>query len=87
MLKGATACAKDAAAMLQNILQIYDADNLQEVHEIKNKGDVLRRNLASKLVKEFIAPLEWEDILALIDQTDDVTGMVDDIVLKYTCTT
>ncbi|GHU87988.1 hypothetical protein FACS1894202_03270 [Clostridia bacterium] len=71
---------------LKQILSNYDPDKLQadlaELHVIENKGDEEKHALVEALVKEFLPPIEREDILSLSDVIDDVTDSVEDILIK-----
>ena len=86
MMKEAAVCANEAAVMLNKILHNHNpatlADMKSEIHVIENRGDALRRSLVEKLVKEFITPIERDDIMALADQLDDVIDGVEEVVLK-----
>lgn len=86
MMKETATCGDTAATMLKNVLQNYNPTTLdvsmREMHGIEHHGDDLKHQMVGKLVKEFITPIEREDIMALIDQIDDVIDTVEDVVLK-----
>lgn len=79
-------CTCQAAEKLHEILNAFDPSKLDaslvEMHKIEHRGDDLKHALAEKLVKEFITPLEREDIMAITSQIDDVTDAVEDVLLK-----
>lgn len=86
MMQEMAACAGVAADKLKDILENYDQADLStlmtEMHAIEHQGDDMKHQVVEKLVKEFITPIEREDIMAIIDQIDDVTDAVEDVVLK-----
>lgn len=86
MMRETAACAQTASSKLKAILENFDPaqlnESMREMHEIEHHGDGLKHQLVAKLVKEFITPIEREDIMALIDQIDDVIDAVEDVVLK-----
>ncbi len=78
------ACA--AATCLVEIIADFSSDTLaarvQEIHKIEHAADVAKHELMGKLVKEFITPIEREDILQLFQQIDDVVDDIEDVVRK-----
>lgn len=86
MMQEMVACTCQAAEKLHEILTAFDPSKLDaslvEMHAIEHRGDDLKHALVEKLVKEFITPLEREDIMAITNQIDDVTDAVEDVLLK-----
>jgi uncharacterized protein Yka (UPF0111/DUF47 family) len=80
------AIAKDTAVMLKNILGSFDPQSLREkmneLHELEHKGDARKHELMAALVKEFITPLERDDIVNLTHSIDDVTDAIDDTLIN-----
>jgi len=52
------------------------------MHKIEHEADIEKHNLMQKLAKEFITPIEREDIILLLQQIDNVTDFVEDVVRK-----
>ena len=75
-----------AANMLQEIYKDFHPDNLpkqlETIHEIEHQGDQLRHDMMNRLMKEFITPIEREDIMELSDTIDDVTDDIEDVVMR-----
>lgn len=74
-----------AAAYLNNIVQNFDGileSKKDEIHVIEHTADLEKHIVMEKLVKEFLPPLDREDILNLIRDIDDVTDAVEDIVIR-----
>ncbi|MDD4571614.1 MAG: DUF47 family protein [Clostridia bacterium] len=76
----------ETAKDLENILNNFDVNTLEEakkhIHSIEHAADLAKHKLMRKLVKEFITPIEREDIIKLTEEIDDVTDSVEDIILR-----
>lgn len=75
----------DAAKMLDDILINFNADTLEEkmkkMHEIEHKADLHAHEITRRLAKEFITPIEREDIVVLVHEIDDITDSIEDVLL------
>lgn len=75
----------DAAKLLDDILKNFDVDTLQEkmkiMHEIEHTADLEGHEITRRLAKEFIPPIEREDIIMLIHEIDDITDCIEDVLL------
>ncbi len=78
------AFANQAAALLQEVFAHFDAANvkahLNEMHAIEHTADGVKHDMREKLIKEFLPPIEREDIMALSHTIDDVTDAIEDIL-------
>ncbi|HHU16845.1 MAG: DUF47 domain-containing protein [Anaerovoracaceae bacterium] len=75
-----------AAYLLSDIMHNYNPDKLEErmkqMHDIEHAGDVERHIMMKKLAREFITPIEREDIVAMADAIDNVTDNIEDVLLR-----
>ncbi len=75
-----------AAEYLEEVLKHFDPelldDQLLEMHKIEHDADLSKHSLMQKLAKEFITPIEREDIILLLQQIDNVIDLVEDVVIK-----
>jgi len=74
-----------AAAYLNELVRDYSEITLEkknEIHIIEHTADLEKHKVMKRLVKEFLPPLDREDILNLIRDIDDVTDAVVDIVIR-----
>ncbi len=75
-----------AADLLNAIMNRFNPaeihGKMQELHSIEHSGDTERHGMIRKLSKEFITPIEREDIMALADAIDDVTDTIEDVVMR-----
>lgn len=78
--------SRDAAVLLNEIVNDFKAVSLEEkmlqMHNIEHAGDVGRHRMMEKLAREFITPIEREDIVALADAIDNVTDTIEDVMLR-----
>ena len=75
-----------AANYLLDVLGDYSPEKIsqqrEEMHKIENDADMLRHTILIKLAKEFITPIDQEDLLQLIQIIDDVTDALDETVIN-----
>lgn len=74
-----------AAELLITTLHNFDVNELEEkvkeMHTIEHNADVERHEIMNKLVKEFLPPIEREDIISLADNIDDVVDSIEDVLI------
>ena len=58
------------------------AVRIEEMHHIEHTADIAKHELMEKLMKEFITPIDREDILELSNALDDVTDSLEDVLLQ-----
>ena len=75
-----------AAEYLQVSLKDFQPSTLaarrEAMHDIEHAADMIRHELNGRLVKEFVAPIDREDITNLADQLDDVTDKIEDVLIR-----
>lgn len=78
--------AKEAFLILEKGLKDFNASKAEElknnVHLVEHKADLDKREIEEKLAKEFITPIDREDIFLLLDKIDDITDAIDEISYK-----
>lgn len=76
--------ACEAAALLQRCMDNYDASSLRvqadEMHRIEHTADGIKHEMMERLMKEFLPPIEREDIVELSHAIDNVVDSVEDIL-------
>lgn len=77
-------CAVEAATLLENVFNNYNlAENFQEhiedMKHIEHASDEIMYEIMNHIVKDFITPIEREDIIYLAQALDDVTDNIDDV--------
>ena len=83
------ACAEDscrAAQMLKEALENFRPETLKEqldkIHEVEHSGDAKKHEMLDHLAKEFLPPIEREDIVSLSESIDNMTDKVEDVMLR-----
>lgn len=80
------AYACDAAGQMRTCFQDYDPaqvhDQIKKVHQIEHAADGVKHDLMARLVREFLPPIEREDIVELANSIDDVTDAIEDVMLR-----
>lgn len=75
-----------AADLLKAIMNNYNAEllpqKMKEMHAIEHSGDEARHKMIQKLSREFITPIEREDIMAMGDTIDTVTDTIEDVLMR-----
>ncbi|MCE5189712.1 MAG: DUF47 family protein [Eubacteriales bacterium] len=75
-----------AAEYLEDLIEHYDPakldEQVEEIHRIEHEADINKHMLMQRLAKEFITPIEREDIILLLQQIDNVTDFIEDVVRK-----
>lgn len=78
--------AKKCMDELNFQLQSFDGSKLYEIkesiHAIEHEADLIKAETEERLAKEFMTPIDREDIFLLLDSIDDVTDSIDDISYK-----
>lgn len=78
-------CSCRAAEHLQDTLNNFNPKELKEkckvMHEIENQGDDMKREMLKRLTKEFIPPIDREDIIEMSNELDNVTDKIEDIMM------
>ncbi|MDR1136444.1 MAG: DUF47 family protein [Clostridiales Family XIII bacterium] len=76
----------EAAQLLRNVLSEFKPEELagcmKEMHDIEHSGDIARHVMTKKLAKEFITPIEREDIMDMSEAIDNVTDKIEDVMIR-----
>ncbi len=73
--------AKRTTELLRDFKHDEVKDNLIELHGIEHAADQKQHEIMEHLIKEFIAPLEREDIVQMAQELDDLTDAIEDIMI------
>ncbi len=75
-----------SAQMLHQVLSNYNPLEIEahmlKLHEIEHSADQSMHNIMNKLMREFITPIEREDIISLVQNIDDVTDAIEDVIMR-----
>ena len=75
-----------ATELLHELLSHFpdDAAQAAAIAECEARGDEIAHRLFQRLNREFVAPIDHEDLLALISALDDVVDLVDEVAAFLT---
>lgn len=85
LIKKQTSYCVAASDLLEKILCKFNPDCIDayktQMHEVEHGADVVHHDILDKLSKEFITPIDQEDILRLVQIIDDITDALDEVIL------
>jgi predicted phosphate transport protein (TIGR00153 family) len=74
-----------AAEILNTNLHEFDKHEIEEkskeMHAIEHAADLDKHEIMNRLVKEFLPPIEREDITSLSEKIDDVVDAIEDVLI------
>ena len=75
-----------AAGLLRDCFAQEDPEQLpqrmEEMHRIEHAADEMKHGMMQSLLREFLPPIEREDIMELANTIDDVTDSIEDVLLR-----
>lgn len=75
-----------AAELLNKALTDFEPSQMEslmkKMHEIEHTGDNGKHELMNRLVREFITPIEREDIMGIVQEIDQVTDQIEDVLMR-----
>lgn len=75
-----------ASCGLEQILNEFDvthlSENLDEIHGMEHAADQKKHEMLAALAKEFITPIEREDIILISEAMDEVTDRIEDVMIR-----
>ena len=78
-------CVKAMETLMDGVKN-FDPDHVEDlknaVHQIEHEADTIKNETEERLAKEFMTPIDREDIFLLLDAIDDLTDSIDDIAYK-----
>ena len=81
-LERQSAYGVQASQIMRDFLHGFDVfrmpETVREMHRIEQEADGVRREMTEALMREFLPPIEREDLLALSMGLDDVTDAAED---------
>lgn len=79
-------CACQAAKKVKDTIVNFNPDDLparmKEIHLIEHTGDEVNHSVMKALTTAFITPIEREDIMEISSNLDEITDMIEDIVMS-----
>ena len=79
--------AMEISTILKNHAENYNINNSTEieekVHKLENDADKHLHETIDYLVKDFLPPIEREDIVLLVNKIDDIIDYLDEIAINF----
>ena len=76
----------DSANILNEIIENYDVENLeaniQRVHILENQADDTVHRMRNYLIKDFLPPIDREDIAEIVNKLDDIEDGIDEALIN-----
>ena len=73
--------------LLKEIFEDYNkekvSNNITRIHQIEHKADIKKHNLMAYLLKDFIPPIEREDIVELSHKIDNLVDNIEEILINF----
>lgn len=73
--------AKELKKYIFDFEGINSEDEMKKIHDIENEGDKNLHELKNYLLKDFLPPIDREDILDISYKIDDLIDRMDEIVI------
>ena len=77
----------NSANILNNTIKNYDYqtidENVTEIHKLETDCDRMVHEFSNQLVKDFITPIDREDLDAIIHMLDDVEDNIDELLINF----
>lgn len=81
--KGMIELACEAARELDELAGGFDRDQLakrsRSLRDIEHKADSLKHQMLEQLLREFLPPIDREDIMLMSSRLDDIVDAIDDV--------
>lgn len=77
----------DSAEILKETLENYSQEKLEEniikVHKLENEADQALHKMRNYLIKDFLPPIDREDIVLMGHRLDDIEDYIDEILINF----
>jgi len=76
----------ESAHTLKDIIENFDLEKLDEdisqVHKLENEADEIVHKMRNYLVKDFLPPIDREDIALIVNKLDNIEDGIDEILIN-----
>ncbi len=78
---------KDSSCKLKELINDYNMDKLdksmEKIHKLEHSSDRVVHKMREYLIKDFLPPIEREDIAVIINKLDDIEDGIDEIAIDF----
>ena len=75
-----------SANTLKDVMENFNLEklntNIYEVHKLENEADKIVHKMRSYLIKDFLPPIDREDIALIINKLDNIEDGIDEILIN-----
>ena len=79
-------CACKASTALNAMFADFQPDRLRQeadaIHEIEHAADLKKHDMMSRLLREFLPPIDREDIVNISHVLDEIVDLIEEVVLS-----
>jgi len=76
----------ESANILKEVMENFNLEklntNTQEVHILENEADKIVHKMRNYLIKDFLPPIDREDIAVIVNKLDDIEDGIDEILIN-----
>ena len=76
-----------SSKILKELMNDYNVENLdrsiEEIHKLEHSSDKVVHKMREYLIKDFLPPIEREDIVLLVNKIDDIIDYLDEIAINF----
>ena len=77
----------ESSKLLKGALENYDLktveNEISKVHKLENDADKIIHDMRNYLIKDFLPPIDREDIVLIGHRLDDVEDCIDEILINF----
>lgn len=77
----------ESAEILKETIKNYSVEKLEEnitrVHKLENDADKTLHDMRAFLIKDFLPPIDREDIVLIGHRLDDIEDFIDEILINF----
>lgn len=76
----------ESANILKEVMENFNTEklntNTQEVHILENEADKIVHKMRNYLIKDFLPPIDREDIAEIVNKLDDIEDGIDEAIIN-----
>ena len=80
-------CIEKSSILLKDLMMNFSIKKLEssieEIHKLEHSSDQIVHKMREYLIKDFLPPIEREDIAVIINKLDDIEDGIDEIVIDF----
>ncbi len=78
---------EESSNKLKELMNNYNIENLEksieEIHKLEHSSDRVVHKMREYLIKDFLPPIEREDIALIVNKLDDIEDGIDEITIDF----